>query len=340
MEPLKTGKLQSEFLEKLLGKISIDDVRVVVGPGIGDDAAVLDMGDHYLIVKSDPITFAVDRIGWYAVNINANDIAAMGGTPRWFLVTMLLPERKTTPALIEEIMHDLRKSCSELGIALVGGHTEITHGLYNPILSGTMIGEVSKQELIHNGNIGEGDLLYLTKGVAIEATSIIARERKEEVIRHFGEEFYRRCISFLEDPGISVLPDARLATSAVRVAGMHDPTEGGVITGAYEMARRSGKGLMIHLESIPVYPETKLLCEHFGLSPYGAVASGSLLVAVPREEKEKIEKAFQNASPTNLTLSLIGEFTSKGEPVYVVEGGKRREIHPTGRDEITKLFEQ
>lgn len=338
MKTLETGKLQSEFLEKLLGKISIEDKRVVVGPGIGDDAAVLDMVDHYLIVKSDPITFAVERIGWYAVNINANDIAAMGGKPKWFLVTMLLPEKKTTTALIEEIMHDLRKSCSELGIALVGGHTEITHGLHNPILSGTMIGEVSKKELIHNGNIREGDLLYLTKGVAIEATSIIARERKEEVIRHFGKEFYRRCISFLENPGISVLPDARLITSSLKVAGMHDPTEGGVLTGAYEMARRSGTGLVIQLERIPVYPETRLLCERFGLSPYGAVASGSLLVAVPREGRERIEKAFQDASPGSPALSLIGEFTSKGEPFYVVEGGKKREIHPTGRDEITKLF--
>jgi hydrogenase maturation factor len=237
-------------------------------------------------------------------------------------------------------MHDLRKSCSELGITLVGGHTEITHGLYNPILSGTMIGEVSKEELIHNGNIREGDLLYLTKGVAIEATSIIARERKEEVIGRFGEDFYKRCISFLENPGISVVPDARLVTSALKVAGMHDPTEGGVLTGAYEMARRSGTGLVIHLERIPIFPETKLLCEHFGLSPYGAVASGSLLIAVPKEGKERIEQAFKEAYPSCSALTLIGEFTSKGEPVYVVEGGKKREIHPTGRDEITKLFEK
>lgn len=338
MEILKTGKLQCEFLEKLLGKIEISDERVIVGPGIGEDAAALDMGDHYLLVKSDPITFAADRIGWYAVNINANDIAAMGGTPRWFLVTILLPENRTTSSLIEEIMHDLKASCAELGIALVGGHTEITHGLQNPILSGTMLGEVPKDGLIHNGNIREGDLLYLTKGVAIEATSIIARERRQEVVQRFGEDFYKRCISFLEDPGISVLRDARLATGALRVAGMHDPTEGGVLAGAYEMARGSGIGLVIHLEKIPVYPETRMLCEHFKLSPYSSVASGSLLVAVRREEGGRIEQVFRDESCKGRALNLIGEFTSEGEPVYVVEEGKKREIHPTGRDEITKLF--
>ncbi|MFW6138440.1 MAG: AIR synthase related protein, partial [Spirochaetota bacterium] len=89
MGPLEPGKLSREYLEKLLGKIELKDPRVVVGPGIGEDAAVLDMGEHYLIVKSDPITFVSDKIGWYVVNVNANDIAAMGGTPRWLLVTIL-----------------------------------------------------------------------------------------------------------------------------------------------------------------------------------------------------------------------------------------------------------
>jgi hydrogenase maturation factor len=279
LEILETGKLKSDFLEKLLGKIEIKDEKVVVGPGIGEDAAALDIGENYLLVKSDPITFVSDRIGWYSVNVNANDIAAMGGTPRWFLVTIMLPEGRTTPGDIEDIMSDLRISCEELGIVLIGGHTEITHGLKNPILSGTMLGEAKKGELIRNGNIEEGDLLYMTKGVAIEATSIIAREKKEDIIRIFGRNFYTRCINFLEKPGLSVVGDAYRARSITRVSGMHDPTEGGILAGAFEMARCSQKGLEIYLEKIPVYEETKKLCEHFHISPYGSIASGSLLIS-------------------------------------------------------------
>jgi len=338
MKFLEIGKLKSDFLEELLGAIEIDDERVVVGPGIGEDAAVLDVGENYLIVKSDPITFVSDRIGWYVVNVNANDIAAMGGRPRWFLVTMLLPEGHTTNRFIENIMKDLRKSCDELSIALIGGHTEITHGLKNPILSGTMLGEVKKGELIKNGDIGRGDLLYMTKGVAIEATSIIAREKKDEIIRNFGEKFYRRSLSYLDDPGISVVDDARTARNSAKVSGMHDPTEGGILAGAYEMARGSGIGLKIYIDRVPVYEETKKLCELFKISPFSSIASGSLLIAVPENESVLLEKSFIEKAGSIPYLSKIGEFTRRGDAVYALEQQKLREIHPTGKDEVTRLL--
>ena len=338
MKFLETGKLKCDFLEALLGKIEIDDPRVVVGPGIGEDAAVLDMGGNYLIVKSDPITFVSDRIGWYVVNVNANDIASMGGEPRWFLVTILLPEKKTTVPYIEKMMKDLRRSCDELGIALIGGHTEITHGLEYPVLSGTMLGEADKDDLIKNGDVKKGDLLYMTKGVAIEATSIISRGKKDQIIGHFGEKFYRRCLSFLDDPGISVVRDAKKARASARVSGMHDPTEGGILAGAYEMARGSDVGLDIDIQKVPVYEETGKLCEFFNISPYGSIASGSLLIAVPKEESRSLERSFKNGDGPVPGLSMIGEFTGQGENVYMIDRGKRELITPTGIDEITRLL--
>jgi len=334
---LKTGKLQSDFLQKLLGKIDILDERVAIGPGIGEDAAAIDMGDHYLIVKSDPITFVQDRIGWYAVNINANDIAAMGGRPRWFLVTMLLPEEGTTTSMIETIMRDLQDSCTELGISLIGGHTEVTRGLHQPILSGTMLGEAGKTRLIRNSDISEGDLLYITRGVAIEATSIIAREKRDDVIERFGSDFYKRCLRFIEEPGISVVQDAlRIcdAKPAPRITGMHDPTEGGVLMGACEMAAAAGVGLAIDTAKVPVFEETRLLCDHFSLSPFGLIASGALLVAVNAAERERLEVLFDEKG-----ISLIGEFLAQGEGMYLVENGGRTELRPSARDEITKLFD-
>jgi hydrogenase expression/formation protein HypE len=338
MKFLETGKLKCDFLEDLLGKIEIEDERVVVGPGIGEDAAVLDMGHNYLIVKSDPITFVSDRIGWYVVNVNANDIASMGGKPRWFLVTVLLPENRTTGSLIEKMMKDLRRSCDDLGIALIGGHTEVTHGLKNPVLSGTMLGEADKGDLIKNGGIKKGDLLYMTKAVAIEATSIIAREKKDQIVSRFGMKFYMRCLDYLDDPGISVVGDAEIARKAAKVSGMHDPTEGGILTGAYEMARGSGVGLDLYIEKVPVYEETARLCELFSISPYGSIASGSLLIAVSKEEGGPLERAFNTGAGSVPRLSVIGEFTEEGGKVHVVEQGSRKLITPTGKDEITKLL--
>jgi hydrogenase expression/formation protein HypE len=338
MEFLETGKLKPDFLEALLGKIEITDKRVVVGPGIGDDAAVLDFGENYLIVKSDPITFVSGRIGWYVVNVNANDIAAMGGTPRWFLVTILLPEKHTTISLLEEIMGDLRRSCGELGIALIGGHTEVTHGLENPILSGTMLGEASREQLIKNDRIHEGDVLYMTKGVAVEATSIIAREKKDEVIERFGEEFYRRCLAYLEQPGISVVQEAKKACDAVEVSGMHDPTEGGILSGAYEMVRASMMDLELELDRVPVYEETRTLCEYFHLSPYGCIASGSLLIAVPHSECEGIERAFSTGVQVFPSLTRVGQFTKSGGSMYVTQEGVRKALRPSGKDELTHIL--
>jgi len=339
MDYLPTGKLPGEFLQKLLGRIEIRDKRVIVGPGIGEDAAAIDMGGHYLIVKSDPITFAAQRIGWYAVNINANDIAVMGGTPRWFLVTMLLSEHKTTGHVLEDIMSDLRKACAELGISLIGGHTEITHGLSSPILSGTMLGEAKKEELIRNDTIQPGDRLYITKGVAIEGTSIIARERGAEVESKFGSAFYKRCIGFLENPGISVIDDAHLARLSARVTGMHDPTEGGVLAGAYEMAAASGVGLDLYIDRVPVLEETKELCSLFNLSPWSLIASGALLVSVPDNEAISLESAFTERRKKAYAITSIGKFLDRGEAVYIVKDGKRKKAHPSARDEITKLFE-
>ncbi len=339
MEYLQTGKLKSEFLQNLLGRIEIQDERVIVGPGIGEDAAAIDMGGHYLIVKSDPITFAAHRIGWYAVNVNANDIAVMGGIPRWFLVTMLLPEHTTTPPVIEEIMADLRGACDDLGISLIGGHTEVTHGLSFPILSGTMLGEAKKEHLIRNGTIRPGDLLYMTKGVAIEGTSIIARERRDAVESRFGMDFYERCVGFLEKPGISVIDDARLARTSAGVSGMHDPTEGGVLSGAYEMAVASDVGLHLYIDRVPVFEETEKLCSFFNLSPWSLIASGALLVSVPKGEANALETAFLRQRGREDAVTMVGEFLDRGEAVCIIENGKRREVHPSGRDEITKLFD-
>ena len=140
---LPAGKRPHALLDQFLRRFAPSDPRLIVGPQMGEDAAVIDMGDRYLVAKTDPITFATEEIGWYAVNVNANDIAVMGAEPRWFLATILLPQGRATEALAEAIYGQIADACDQLNVVLAGGHTEITVGLERPIISGCMLGEVA-----------------------------------------------------------------------------------------------------------------------------------------------------------------------------------------------------
>ena len=282
---LPLGKLPANLLARLLARANAAcaDPRVVVGPGVGLDCAVLDMGDRYLVVKTDPITFATDGIGWYAVQINANDIACSGATPAFFMATVLLPEAPGNAALAEQIFGQITEACGRLGVALVGGHTEITYGLDRPMVMGAMLGEVAKDRLVTAAGAQIGDTVLLTKGYPIEAVSILAREFPPAA--GFAPDDWERCRDFLYRPGISVVADARAALAAGRVTAMHDPTEGGVATGLWELAEASGRGVDVQPETLRPLPEGERLCRAFGLDPLGCIASGALLLTTPEPEK-------------------------------------------------------
>ena len=223
---LPLGKLKIDLLQQLLPQ-SHRDARVIVGPKIGEDAAVIDFGESYLVAKTDPITFATDEIGWYLICVNSNDIATMGAVPKWLLTTILLPENRTTEVLIRRIMEQINAACEHFGITLCGGHTEITYGLDRPIVIGQMLGEVEKGKLIVSSGAQAGDDLILTKGLGIEATSIIARECESDLLEKFSPAFLNRAKGYLTSPGISVLEEAQIAVRTGGVHAMHDPTEGG-----------------------------------------------------------------------------------------------------------------
>jgi hydrogenase expression/formation protein HypE len=330
------GKLPLDFLEKLLAEHPQRDPRVVVGPRVGEDAAVIDLGSHYLVVKSDPITFVADSIGFYAVQVNANDIATMGARPRWFLATILLPERKADEAMAEGIFRDLWAACDALDISLVGGHTEITIDIDRPIIAGSMLGEVSKERLITTAGARVGDHILLTKGIAIEATSIIAREKENELLRAHPPELIQRARNYIYDPGISVVRDALTAVGLGRVHAMHDPTEGGLSSGLYEMALAGRIGLEIQQDSIHILPESSLLLAEYDLDPLGAIASGALLLAVhPDDAQTILEGLVQKGIPT----FAIGRAVEFHCGVVLIEGERKIHMPRFARDEIARLFE-
>lgn len=331
------GKLPVEHLQALLERYGGHDERLVVGPQVGEDAAVLDMGERYLVATSDPITFATDEIGWYVVHVNANDIATMGGTPRWLLLTLLLPEQRTDRALVEGILSQASQACRTLGIVLCGGHTEITYGLDRPIAVGLMLGEVEKGDLVRTAGARPGDDVILTKGIAIEGTAILAREKGEELGASLGSDLIERARRFLQEPGISVLRDAQIVCQAGRPHAMHDPTEGGLATGLWELAQASGHRVEVDLRRVHRYPETVALCHALDLDPLGAIASGALLVAASPEDSHKMVGALAEAG---IGASIIGRVLD-GEPEVIVRTPESPARLPTfERDEIARLFEE
>jgi hydrogenase maturation factor len=340
MSALPVGKLRAETLERLLARhlapAAAADGRVVVGPRVGEDAAVIDLGDRYLVATADPVTFATDEPGWYALQVNANDLAVRGARPRWFLATVLLPEAGVDEAAVEALFAGLAAAAAELGVVVVGGHTEVTAGLDRPIIAGAMLGEVARERLVTTAGARVGDAVLLTKGVPLEGAALLARERGDEARRRgVPPAVVRRAAGFLRDPGLSIVPEARLAAERAGVHAMHDPTEGGLATACWELARAGEVGLAVERERIPVLPEGAALCEAFGLDPLGTIASGALLLAVAPAEAGPLAAALGGAG---IACAAIGRVTPAGEGVTLAAGGRVRPMPHYHQDEIARVF--
>ncbi len=338
-ERLRAGKLPPALLSRLLSRLNTaEDPSVVLGPRPGEDAAVINPGGGYLVAKMDPITFATDRMGWYALQVNANDIAATGGTPRWFMATLFLPEG--SPASVaEEIFEQLQGAATELGVTLIGGHTEVTVGIARPMISGAMLGEVAPGREISTAGGRPGDAVILTSGIAMEGTAILASEFGAELIAAgVSEEVLEVARQFLFDPGISVVRDARVAIESVEygaVHAMHDPTEGGVATGLRELAEASDTGMLLDGAAVHIYPESAQICDALGVDPWGLIASGSLVIAAEAVAASGIVAGLR---ARGRRAEIIGLVTGPEEGILVRESGKTRELPRFDRDEIARLL--
>ena len=332
---MKPGKFPAELLERLLAKLEIKDDRVLLGPKLGEDAALLDFGDRVLVAKADPITFATELIGWYAVHVNANDVACTGATPRWFLATLLVPEAFTEEDA-ENIFDQILEACASLDVTLVGGHSEVTRGLARPIISGCMLGEVEKGKVVRSGGARDGDSIVLTKGIALEGTSLLAREATAELAQAgVDPETITRAKELLFSPGINVVKDALTACSTVQVNSLHDPTEGGLATGLHEVAKAAGVGQAVEEGSIPILPECAEVCRALGLNPLGLLASGALLVTLPPEDVPKLVSALEKEG---IEAFEIGRVTGPEEGVHIMRGHELEPLPQFDQDELARFL--
>jgi hydrogenase expression/formation protein HypE len=299
---LPPGKIPIDILQDVVFKnLGAERKEVILGPTAGVDGAVLDMGNKSLIVSMDPITGAVERIGWEAINVNANDVATFGVEPTFLVSCIMLPENADRK-IIEVICTQMDAAAKELGIAIVGGHCEITPGLGNPIVVGCVIGLTDKDKYITAAGAKAGDRLILTKSAGIEGTAILASDREQQLTKVLGAEMLTNAKKFYSQ--ISIVKDALTAYKTGGVHAMHDPTEGGVLGGIHEMADASNLGVRIHEDKITVEPETAKICRYFEIDPLQLIGSGALLIAA---ETGKIGEIIDNLRKEKIFAAEIGE---------------------------------
>ena len=333
--PIADGKFPNYLLEKFLKEININnDPSVIINPGIGEDAAAMDIRSHEVVVlKSDPITFATDSIGEYAVIVNANDIATSGAIPRWMLTTLLFPTG-STPAGIFNILRELNSVCKKFKITLCGGHTEITDAVTRPVIIGMLAGTVEKTDLVDKSSVKEGDAVLITKAVAVEGTSIIAREFESRLIEAgMSEDEINSCKDFLSM--LDVLKEAEVAAGTDGISAMHDVTEGGLATALWELSMAGRHKIRVHMENIPVFPQTEKICSLLNIHPLGLIGSGSLLICC---RKKSVKNLIANIFKKGVRVTYIGEVLEKGKGIEAVFQGKKVEWPEFETDEITKLF--
>ncbi len=332
--PLPQGKLPNDLLADFLNGFSFEDPDLLIKAGVGEDIAAADIQkEEVLILKSDPITFATDAIGNYAVLVNANDIATCGADPRWLLTTLLFPSQ-TSGSQIQHIMRGLNRIALQYGITLCGGHTEITDAVTRPVVVGSLVGTVSRESLVDKKSMQTGDKILFTKSVAVEGTAIIAREMADKLLSMgFSNTEVETSRRFLDH--ISILEEARLARDIGGVTAMHDVTEGGLATAASELSIAGHHRLRIDMDRIPIYPQTQRICDKLDIAPLGLIGSGSLLICCHPEIEAEMIAAIRD---DGIKVTCIGEVLEPGEGIEAVKGSQPVKWPEFAVDELARLF--
>lgn len=318
------GKVNPEALnEHVFTRTGATDDAVRMGPRYGEDAAAITFDGTTLVVSSDPISLAAERIGTLGIHVACNDIAASGADPRWLTTVVFLPD--DDPALIASITEQLDREASRLGVAIVGGHSEYVPDRTRPLLSLTSLGVTTR--FIPTSGANPGDRVILTKGAGIEGTAIIASDFRDRLTA-VGSDTVDRAAEFFDD--ISVVPDA----AAIRdyATAMHDPTEGGVIDGLLEVAHASNVSLLINKDEIPLRPETTELCTAIGVDPLRIFGSGALIATVGPNDQER---ALESLSAHGIRAAVIGTVEATDDPAITLDGAT---YHEPVRDDLYDLW--
>jgi hydrogenase expression/formation protein HypE len=325
---MKIGKLPPDLLQRLVFvRRGATRREVLVGPAVGEDAAIIDVGGRYLAVHTDPISGSVKLLGYLAVYIPTNDIAVRGIEPMWLSVALFLPPDADEPTL-DAITKQIDEAAGRLGVMVVGGHTEVTTAVTRPMAVATAMGIGDRY--VSTGGARPGDVVIMTKSAGQEAASILATDFREEALRRGVEpEVVARAERLALEVSVAreALALADLATS------MHDPTEGGLANGLAEIAYASGVTIDVDREKVIVYREVETLCRAFGIDPLETLSSGVLLATVPRG---RLSEAVERLEALSVPYAAIGEV--KPPSGYLVKIGGKIYTRPYVEDKLFTLF--
>ena len=313
---MKTGKVPESVLKRsIMKQLRHKRPEVLLGAGVGEDCTALALEeDEIFVMSTDPITGTTQDIGHLAIQITVNDLASSGAEPIGVLLTVLLPE-DTEEVVLRQIMQQAEAACEKSDLQILGGHTEVTKVVNQPLISVTGVGKARRGALITTGGARPGMDILVTKWIGIEGTSIIAKEKEAELRERFPSHLVETAKEM--DQYLSVLPEAAVAVKS-GVAAMHDVTEGGIFGALWEMAEASGVGLEIDLKKIPIRQETVEICEYFGANPYELISSGCMLMAAA--DGNGLAAALERAG---IPAAVIGKATDGNDRVLYNDGEKR-----------------
>ena len=333
---LPPGKVPVDILQNIIFKnLGSERKDVILGPHVGVDGAIVEVGSRVMITSMDPVTGALERIGWLAVNVNANDIATFGIRPKFFSSCILLPEHAEKKT-IETMCRQMDEAARKLEIAIIGGHCETTPGITRPIIIGSAVGTTEKNRYVTSAGAKPGDTLILTKGVGVEGTAILATDKQELLKSRFSQAFLRRASDLFSR--ISIVEDAVLAFEKGGATAMHDPTEGGVAGGIHEITDASNLGVEVYETKMPILKETLEICEFFKIDPLQLISSGALLIAVKKDFAKEIVETLEKSG---IKAAIIGEFLKdQGKRVLVRKNGKKELLARPSSDHLWRALKQ
>ncbi len=328
---METGKLSPDDLERIVFPyLGVRRPEVLLRAAVGEDSTVIDFGEWVCVLSTDPITGAARNAGWLSVHVSCNDVAANGAEPVGVLVTVLLAEQAREEEL-RDLMAEVHRAASELGIEVLGGHTEVTPGLPATIISSTAVGRAPKGRYVTSSGAQAGDALVLTKSAGLEGTAILATDFADRLRAALGADLLARARAFRRE--ISVVPEG-LAAAAMGATAMHDATEGGVLGAIHEMVTSAGLGVEVQADAIPIREETRALCSFFRADPLKLISSGAMLIACPDGDR-----MVEGLSQRGIPATVIGRITEPERGRWVISGGGRRELEPSFRDELWRIIE-
>ncbi|NLL00391.1 MAG: hydrogenase maturation factor [Clostridiales bacterium] len=327
---MKVGKIPETILKRsVLKQIKHRREEVLVGPAIGEDCSIIGLdGDEVFVMSTDPITGTVQDIGTLAVHITANDIASSGAEVIGIMLSILLPE-DTSEAELKNMMSEVDKVCEQLSIEVLGGHTEVTRAVNQPIVTVTGIGKMKKSDMVKTSGSKVGHEIVMTKWAGLEGTAILAKAKEQELLTKYSADFIKEAQKMLNY--ISVVPESKIAMK-VGVTSMHDVTEGGIFGALWEIGAAGGVGLEVNLQKIQLRQETVEICEFFDLNPYMLISSGCMLIVT-----DSANLLVDRLRAEGIAAAVIGRIT-EGNDRIVINGDEIRYLEPPKTDELYKAM--